>query len=56
MAYDRVRYTAPKAAPHFDEFEAGNDIEAVRIATRMVRAHPAELWCGDRMVIAFEAS
>jgi hypothetical protein len=33
-----------------EEFSARDDVEAVRISRDTAAAHPAELWCGARIV------
>jgi len=37
----------------FEEIEASDDVEAVRIAERHVGRQPLELWCGKRKVKSF---
>ncbi len=39
----------------FEEIEAPDDVEAVRIAKRHEGRQPLELWCGKRRVKAFPA-
>lgn len=39
----------------FEEFEANDDVEAVRIAEGHVGAQPLELWSGKRHVRDFPA-
>jgi len=40
----------------FEEIEAVDDVEAVRIAGRHEGAQPLELWCGKRKVRSFPAT
>lgn len=37
----------------FEEIEANDDLEAVRVAERHTGPQPMELWCGKRKVKAF---
>jgi hypothetical protein len=37
----------------FEEIDAADDVEAVRIARSRVGARPLELWCGKRKVKNF---
>jgi hypothetical protein len=39
----------------FEEIEAADDVEAVRIAETHCGRQPLELWCGKRRVKAFPA-
>ena len=39
----------------FEEIEAGDDREAVRLATSHAGPQPLELWCGKRKVKSFPA-
>ena len=39
----------------FEELEAIDDIEAVRLAAGHCGRHPLELWCGKRKVKSFPA-
>jgi hypothetical protein len=39
----------------FEEIEAADDAEAVRIAEQLPGARTRELWCGKRKVKAFAA-
>ncbi len=39
----------------FEEIEALDDLEAVRLAGRHIGPQPLELWCGKRKVKAFPA-
>jgi hypothetical protein len=39
----------------FEEIEAADDVEAVRIAERHEGPHPLELWCGRKKVKSFPA-
>ena len=39
----------------FEEFDAPDDVEAVRHAERFRGRHPLELWCGRRRVKSFAA-
>ena len=39
----------------FEEIEAEDDVEAVRLAERHLGPQPLELWCGKRKVRAFAA-
>ena len=39
----------------FEEIEAPDDVEAVRLAADHVGAQPLELWCGKRKVKSFPA-
>ena len=39
----------------FEEIEAADDAEAVRVAERHAGAHPLELWCGKRKIRNFPA-
>ncbi len=39
----------------FEEIEAGDDVEAVRIAQRYCGKHALELWCGPRKIKSFPA-
>lgn len=40
----------------FEEMEADDDVEAVRLAERFVGPQPLELWCGKRKVKSFAAA
>ncbi len=40
----------------FEEIEAADDVEAVRIARKQAGQQPLELWCRHRKVKRFEAS
>lgn len=40
----------------FEEFDAVDDVEAVKLAEPHVGARPLELWCGKRKVKSFPAS
>lgn len=40
----------------FEEIEAGDDVEAVRLAERHCGPQPLELWCGKRKVKSFPAN
>lgn len=56
MSYYRL-YTMNRSSGHiesFDEIEAVDDAEAVRLAARQVGAQPLELWCRNRKVRRFE--
>ena len=37
----------------FEEYDAADDVEAVRLAERFCGSHPLELWCGKRRVRSF---
>jgi hypothetical protein len=39
----------------FEEIEAADDVEAVRLAERHLGPQPLELWCGTRRVHTFPA-
>jgi len=39
----------------FEEIEAADDVEAVRLAEAVSPANPRELWCGKRKVKTFAA-
>lgn len=39
----------------FEEIDAADDVEAVRLAERHLGPQPLELWCGKRKVRAFPA-
>jgi hypothetical protein len=39
----------------FEEIDASDDVEAVRIAEQFRGRHPLELWCGQRRVKSFAA-
>lgn len=39
----------------FEEIEAQDDVEAVRLAESFVGSQPLELWCGKRKVKSFAA-
>ena len=39
----------------FEEIEAPDDVEAVRVAQRHAGPQPLELWCGKRKVKSFPA-
>lgn len=39
----------------FEEFDAADDVEAIKRAEPHVGAHPLELWCGKRRVKFFPA-
>jgi hypothetical protein len=39
----------------FEEIEAADDVDAVRIAAGHEGAQPLELWCGKRKVKSFSA-
>ena len=39
----------------FEEIEAGDDVEAVRLAEAVPHANARELWCGKRKVKTFAA-
>ncbi len=56
MDYYRL-YTMNRSSGHiesFDEIEAADDAEAVRLAAGHVGAQPLELWCRNRKVRRFE--
>ena len=40
----------------FEEIEAPDDVEAVRLAEGHVGEQPLELWCGKRKVKSFPAA
>ena len=40
----------------FEEIDAPDDVEAVRLAERFRGRHPLELWCGQRRVKSFAAT
>jgi hypothetical protein len=57
VAYYRL-YLLSHAGDHFvgfEEIEAADDVEAVRLAKRHCGTQPLELWCGKRKVKAFAA-
>ena len=57
MAYYRLYLLSP-SGDHFvgfEEIEAPDDVEAVKLAERHRGVHPLELWCGRRKVKAFPA-
>lgn len=57
MAYYRL-YMLSRSSGHitaFQEIEAVDDVEAVRIASLQVGPQPLELWCRNRKVKRFEA-
>lgn len=37
----------------FEEIDARDDVEAIRIAGSRAGRHPLELWCGERKVKSF---
>jgi hypothetical protein len=39
----------------FEEFDAADDLEAVRLAAAHCGPQPLELWCGKRKVKSFPA-
>lgn len=39
----------------FEEYDASDDVEAVRLAERFCGSRPLELWCGKRRVKSFSA-
>ena len=39
----------------FEEIEADDDAEAIRLAGAFRGPHPLELWCGKRIVESFAA-
>ena len=39
----------------FEEIEAVDDVEAIRLAERHLGPQPLELWCGNRKVKSFAA-
>ena len=39
----------------FEEIEAADDVEAVRIAQEHAGRHALELWCGPRRIKSFPA-
>ena len=57
MAYYRL-YLVSQTGDHFvgfEEIEAADDVEAVRLAESQCGAHALELWCGKRKVKRFPA-
>ena len=57
VAYYRL-YLLSHSGDHFvgfEEIEAGDDDEAVRLAEAHCGEHPLELWCGKRKVKGFPA-
>lgn len=40
----------------FEEIDAADDLEAVRVAERHAGEQPLELWCGKRKVKSFPAA
>ena len=57
MFYYRL-YLLSQSGDHFvgfEEIEAPEDAEAVRLAERHRGVYPLELWCGQRKVKAFPA-
>ncbi len=57
MAYYRLYVLAGPGGRFvgFEEIEAIDDVEAVRIAETHVGPKPLELWCGERKVSEFSA-
>ena len=58
MSYYRL-YTLERADGRFigfEEYDAVDDVEAVRAAERHCGSHPLELWCGKRKVRSFSAT
>lgn len=57
MAYYRLYLLSESESRFvgFEEIEAADDAEAVRIAEAHVGTHPLELWCGKRKVRNFPA-
>ncbi len=56
MSYYRL-YVMNRSSGHiesFDEIEAADDAEAVRLAGRQAGTQPLELWCRNRKVRRFE--
>ncbi|MDP9414958.1 MAG: hypothetical protein M3Q08_12935 [Pseudomonadota bacterium] len=56
MSYYRL-YVMNRSSGHiesFDEIEAADDAEAVRLAARQAGTQPLELWCRNRKVRRFE--
>ena len=39
-----------------EEFHSGDDVEAILLVQNRRRAGPAELWCGARKVLRFDAA
>ena len=55
MAYYRL-YMLGQSGDHFvgfEEIEADDDLEAVRLAQSHCGTHALELWCGKRKVKSF---
>ena len=58
MAYYRL-YLLSQSGNHFvgfEEIEATDDLDAVRLAEPQRGAHALELWCGKRKVKTFPRS
>ena len=57
MAYYRLyRLSNPDGRfVGFEEIEAADDVEAVRLSERHLGAQPLELWCGKRKVKSLPA-
>ena len=57
MAYYRLYLLAEPGGKFvgFEEIEADDDIEAVRLAEAYIGAQALELWCGKRKVKSFPA-
>jgi hypothetical protein len=57
MAYYRL-YLLSAPDGHFigfEELEAADDVEAIRLAERHLGPQPLELWCGKRKIRTFAA-
>ena len=54
MARYRLEYRKDGARAHVHEFTASSDSEAIRLSEDVAGPMEMELWCGDRMVKAFE--
>jgi len=57
LSYYRL-YTLERADGRFigfEEYDAADDVEAVRLAERFRGSRPLELWCGKRRVRSFSA-
>jgi hypothetical protein len=58
MPYYRLYFISPRSGGihRFEEVEAADDVDAVRLAGERVGREPMELWCRGRRVKCFEGA
>jgi hypothetical protein len=58
MPYYRLYFISPRSGgiQRFEEVEAADDLDAVRLAGERLGQEPMELWCRARRVKRFEAA